>query len=63
MDELGLEREERDVLAAELEGVAHGFLDDAGAVSILRLHALAGRSLELAEDAGGRYTFGRARAA
>jgi len=24
----------------------------------VRLHALAGRSLELAEDAGGRYTFG-----
>ena len=58
MDELGYDAEERDVLAAELEGVAHGFLDDAGAVSILRLHALAGRSLELAEDAGGRYTFG-----
>jgi monoamine oxidase len=58
MDELGFDPEERDVLAAELEGVAHGFLDDAGAVSILRLHALAGRSLELADDAGGRYTFG-----
>ena len=58
MDELGYDPEERDMLAAELEGVAHGFLDDAGAVSILRLHALAGRSLELAEDAGGRYTFG-----
>jgi monoamine oxidase len=58
MDELGFDPEERDVLAAELEGVAHGFLDDAGAVSILRLHALAGRSLDLADDAGGRYTFG-----
>jgi monoamine oxidase len=58
MDELGYSAEERDMLAAELEGVAHGFLDDAGAVSILRLHALAGRTLELAEDAGGRYTFG-----
>jgi monoamine oxidase len=57
MDELGLDDEERDVLAAELEGVASGYIDDAGAVSILRLQALAGGSLELAEDAGGRYTF------
>lgn len=58
VDELGLTPEERDVLVAELEGAAHAYLDDAGAVSMLRLHALAGRSLELAEDAGGRYTFG-----
>ena len=58
IDELGLDAEERDVLVAELEGVASGFIDDAGAVSVLRLHALAGGSLELAEDAGGRYTFG-----
>ena len=58
MAELGLEREEYDVLAAELEGVANGYIDDAGAVSVLRLHALSGRSFELAEDAGGRYTFG-----
>jgi monoamine oxidase len=60
LDELGLDEEERDVLAAELEGVANGYLDDAGAVSVLRLQALAGGSLELAEDAGGRYTFGAA---
>ena len=58
MAELGLEQEEYDVLAAELEGVASGYIDDAGAVSVLRLHALSGRSFELAEDAGGRYTFG-----
>jgi monoamine oxidase len=58
IDELGLDDEERDVLAAELEGVASGYIDDAGAVSVLRLQALAGGSLELAEDAGGRYTFG-----
>jgi monoamine oxidase len=58
MAELGLEAEEYDVLAAELEGVASGYIDDAGAVSIHRLHALSGNSLELAEDAGGRYTFG-----
>jgi pseudooxynicotine oxidase len=58
MDELELADEERDVLVAELEGVVNGFIDDAGAVSILRLQALAGGSLELAEDAGARYTFG-----
>jgi pseudooxynicotine oxidase len=58
MDELELDDEERDVLVAELEGVVNGFIDEAGTVSILRLQALAGGSLELAEDAGGRYTFG-----
>jgi pseudooxynicotine oxidase len=58
MAELGLDEEEYDVLAAELEGVASGYIDDAGAASVLRLHALSGSSLELAEDAGGRYTFG-----
>jgi pseudooxynicotine oxidase len=55
---LGLDEEEYDVLAAELEGASSAYIDDAGAVSVLRLHALSGRSLELAEDAGGRYTFG-----
>jgi monoamine oxidase len=58
IDELGLDDEERDVLAAELEGVASGYIDAAGAVSVHRLQALSGGSLELAEDAGGRYTFG-----
>ena len=58
LDELDLDAEERDVLVAEFEGAAHGYLDDAGAVSMLRLNALAGGSLDLAEDAGGRYTFG-----
>ncbi len=58
MAELGLDEEEYDVLAAELEGVASGYINDAGAASVLRLHALSGSSLELAEDAGGRYTFG-----
>jgi monoamine oxidase len=58
IDELGLDAEERDVLVAELEGVASGYIDDAGAVSVLRLNALSGGSLELAEDAGGRFTFG-----
>jgi pseudooxynicotine oxidase len=54
--ELELDDEERDVLIAELESVAHGSLSDAGAVSILRWHALAGYSLELAQHTGGRVT-------
>jgi monoamine oxidase len=56
MDELELDDEERDVLAAELESVAHGSLNEAGAVSILRWHALSGGSLELAQFTGGRVT-------
>ena len=56
LDELELDEEERDVLAAELESVAHGPLSDAGAVSILRWHALSGYSLELAQFTGGRVT-------
>lgn len=54
--ELDLNDEERDVLVAELESVAHGRLDDAGAVSILRWHALSGGSLELTQFTGGRVT-------
>jgi monoamine oxidase len=56
LDELELDTEEHDVLAAELESVAHGPLDEAGAVSILRWHALSGGSLELAQFTGGRVT-------
>ena len=54
--ELELEEEERDVLAAELESVAHGRLSEAGAVAILRWHALSGYSLELTQFTGGRVT-------
>src|SRR5215211_4544645 len=54
--ELELDEEERDVLTAELESVAHGRLDEAGAVSILRWHALSGYSLELTQFTGGRVT-------
>ena len=54
--ELELDEEERDVLAAELESVAHGPLTEAGAVSILRWHALSGYSLELTQYTGGRVT-------
>ena len=54
--ELDLDEEERDVLAAELESVAHGQLSEAGAVAILRWHALSGYSLELTQFTGGRVT-------
>jgi pseudooxynicotine oxidase len=56
LEELELDQEERDVLAAELESVAHGPLTEAGAVSILRWHALSGYSLELTQFTGGRVT-------
>jgi pseudooxynicotine oxidase len=54
--ELALGVEERDVLAAELESLAHAPLDDAGAVSVLRWHALSGYSLRLTQFTGGRVT-------
>lgn len=54
--ELDLAREEHDVLWAELEALAHGPLDEAGAVSVLRWHALSGYSLALTQYTGGRVT-------
>jgi monoamine oxidase len=54
--ELDLDDETRDVLAAELESVAHGRLSEAGSVAILRWHALSGYSLELTQFTGGRVT-------
>jgi pseudooxynicotine dehydrogenase len=54
--QLELTGEERSVLAAELESLAHAPLDDAGAVSVLRWHALSGYSLELTQQTGGRVT-------
>ena len=54
--EIELDDEERAVLEAELESLAHGFLDDAGAVSVLRWHALSGYSLRLTQYTGGRVT-------
>ncbi|HTP17975.1 MAG TPA: NAD(P)/FAD-dependent oxidoreductase [Solirubrobacteraceae bacterium] len=56
LDELSLSDEERDVLTAELESLAHAPLDQAGAVSVLRWHALSGYSLELTQFTGGRVT-------
>ncbi len=54
--ELQLSEEERAVLSAELESLAHAPLDQAGAVSVLRWHALSGYSLELTQFTGGRVT-------
>jgi len=56
LDELALSQEERDVAAAEMESLAHAPLEDAGAVSVLRWHALSGYSLALTQFAGGRVT-------
>ena len=44
------------MLSAELESLAHAPLDDAGAVSVLRWHALSGYSLALTQYTGGRVT-------
>ena len=54
--ELELGEDEREVLSAELESLAHAPLHDAGAVSVLRWHALSGNSLELTQQTGGRVT-------
>jgi pseudooxynicotine oxidase len=53
LDQLDISEEERDVLWAELESLAHGSLHDAGAVAVLRWHALSGYSLELTQMTGG----------
>ena len=44
------------MLEAELESLASGPLDEVGAVSVLRTHALSGYSLALAQFTGGRVT-------
>jgi monoamine oxidase len=56
LDELDLDDEERAVLAAELEALAHAPLADTGAAAVLRWHALAGYSLALTQDTGSRVT-------
>jgi monoamine oxidase len=56
VDELDLDDEHREVLWAELESLAHGPLDEAGAASVLRWHALSGYSLALTQYTGGRVT-------
>jgi monoamine oxidase len=57
--QLQLSQEEREVLVAELESLAHAPLDEAGAVSVLRWHALSGYSLALTQFTGGRVTITR----
>ncbi|MGZ4254335.1 MAG: flavin monoamine oxidase family protein [Solirubrobacteraceae bacterium] len=59
LEQLALSQEEREVLVAELESLAHAPLDDAGAVSVLRWHALSGYSLALTQFTGGRVTIAR----
>jgi monoamine oxidase len=59
VDQLQLSDEERDVIVAELESLAHAPIEDAGAVSALRWHALSGYSLELTQFTGGRVTIDR----
>lgn len=54
--QLELTDEERAVLWAELESLAHAPLEDAGAVAVLRWHALSGYSLALTQYTGGRVT-------
>ncbi len=56
MDEIELDDEERAVLTAELEGLAHAPLDQTGALAVLRWHALSGYSLALTQYSGGRVT-------
>jgi monoamine oxidase len=56
VNELELDEEERAVLEAELESLASGPLEHAGAVSVLRWHALSGYSLALTQYTGGRVT-------
>lgn len=56
LGQLPLSGDEQEVLAAELESLAHAPLDEAGAVAVLRWHALSGYSLALTQFTGGRVT-------
>ncbi|HWD65642.1 MAG TPA: NAD(P)/FAD-dependent oxidoreductase [Solirubrobacteraceae bacterium] len=56
IEELDLSEEEEAVLAAEVESLASAPLTEAGAVSVLRWHALSGYSLTLTQMTGGRVT-------
>jgi monoamine oxidase len=59
LQQLKLSEEERAVLVAEIESLANAPLDDAGAVAVLRWHALSGYSLRLTQETGGRVTIQR----
>jgi len=61
--ELDLDGDERAVLEAELESLASAPLEAAGAVSVLRWHALSGYSLALTQYTGGRVTLAQGTAA
>ena len=56
IDELDLTDDERALLMFECQGVASGHLDDAGALSVVRWHALSGHSLALTQETAGGYT-------
>lgn len=56
LEALDLSDEERDVLRAELMTLAHGPLDESGALSVLRWHALSGHDFDLAVETGGAVT-------
>ncbi len=56
IDELDLTDDERALLIVEAEGVSSGHLDDAGALSVVRWHALSGHTLAGAQEACGYYT-------
>jgi monoamine oxidase len=56
IEDLDLAPDEREVLSAELESLAHAPLHEAGAVAVLRWHALSGYSLALTQYTGGRVT-------
>lgn len=51
--ELDLTADEHGVLMAECEGLASGYADDAGALSVVRWHALSGHNLLSTQQASG----------
>jgi len=56
IDEHDLTDDERSLLTVEAEGVTSGHLDHAGALSVVRWHALSGHTLAGAQEACGYYT-------
>lgn len=56
IDELDLTDDEHALLMVECEGLASGRAHDAGALAVVRWHALSGHSLELTQETAGGYT-------
>ncbi len=54
INELDLDSDERAVMVGEGEGVASGHLDDAGALTVMRWHALSGHNLPSTQAAAGQ---------